>query len=205
MAYFITHSLLSSWLYAMSGNPYEDITSERDYMQEFLQVLRREPTGTTEVMQDGIDFENLVTRIATGTMSPNDQQEKTYDAARRVADRVRGGAFQFKALKRATINGVEFVLYGRLDVLKAGEIIDIKFSKSYDRGKYFDSTQHPMYFAIVPEASCFTYLVSNGSEVWSEPYLREETPDIHGVISDFADWLVATGYMTIYKEHWLTK
>lgn len=205
MAYLITHSLLSSWLYAMSGNPYEDMTTERDPMAEFMQVLRREPTETTPAMQDGIDFEDLVTRIATGKMYPNDQEERTYDAARRVADRVKGGTFQLKASKRATINGMEFILYGRLDVLKAGEIIDIKFSKGYERGKYFDSTQHPMYFAIVPEATHFTYLVSNGTEVWSEPYFREETPSIEAVISDFVDWLVATGYMPVYKEHWESK
>lgn len=28
--YLMTHSLLSSWLYAMKSSPYEDATSERD-------------------------------------------------------------------------------------------------------------------------------------------------------------------------------
>lgn len=203
--YLMTHSLLSSWLYAMAGNPYEDMTTERDPMAEFMQVLRREPTETTPAMQDGIDFEDLVTRIAKGTQRPGDPDEPTYEAAVNVAGRVRGGTFQFKAYKNITVNGMDFLLYGRIDVLKAGEVIDIKFSKSYERGKYFDSTQHPTYMELVPEAVKFTYLVSNGREVWSEPYLREETPGIHGVISDFVDWLVATGYMAVYKEHWATK
>lgn len=222
MAFLITHSLLSSWLYAMSGNPYEDMTTERDPMAEFMQVLRREPTETTEAMQNGIIFEDLVTAILkkndtfgfyemydqdsmNGMVPAAIEEHKWYEAALKVANRVKGGTLQLKASKKATVNGMEFVLYGRLDVLKAGEIIDIKFSKGYERGKYFDSTQHPMYFAIVPEATRFTYLVSNGTEVWSESYFREETPPIEAVISDFVDWLVATGYMPVYKEHWESK
>lgn len=203
--YLMTHSLLSSWLYAMEGNPYEDMTTERDPMSEFMQVLRREPTETTSAMQDGIDFEDLVTRIAKGTQRPGDADETAYEAAVNVANRVRGGVFQFKAYKNITVNGTDFLLHGRIDVLKAGEVIDIKFSKGYERGKYFDSTQHPVYMELVPEAKKFTYLVSNGHEVWHETYFREETPSIHGFISDFVDWLVATGYMAIYKEHWATK
>ena len=61
MRYMVTHSLLSSWLYAMKDNPYEDMTTERDYFQEFLTVLKREPTETTEAMRNGIEFEDLVT------------------------------------------------------------------------------------------------------------------------------------------------
>ena len=52
--YLMTHSLLASWLYTMKENPYEDMTTERDPMGEFMQTLRREPTLTTEAMQNGI-------------------------------------------------------------------------------------------------------------------------------------------------------
>ena len=38
--YLMTHSLLSSWLYTMKGNPYEDMTTERDPMAEFMQIGR---------------------------------------------------------------------------------------------------------------------------------------------------------------------
>ena len=75
----------------------------------------------------------------------------------------------------------------------------------YDRGKYFSSTQHPTYFEIVPEAKSFTYLVSNGSEVWTERYYREETPSIIPTISDFLEWLDALGLAPLYKEKWLAR
>lgn len=198
----MTHSLLSSWLYTMKENPFEDMTTERDPMAEFMQTLRREPTPTTEAMQNGIDFEDLVTDIIHGRADP---KAPWYTAAERVARRCAGGVLQYKARKPIEVGGVQLLLYGRLDCLKAGEIIDVKFSKSYDVGKYFSSTQHPTYFELIPEARRFTYLVSNGSAVWPETYRRDEAPSIFPVISDFLDWLRATDLIGLYLEKWATK
>ena len=200
--YLMTHSLLSSWLYAIKENPYEDMTTERDPMDEFMTVLRREPTPTTEAMQKGIDFENLVTAILGGQGDP---KNKWYDAAVKVAGIIRGGVLQVRVRKEIQVGGMTLVLYGRLDALKAGGVYDIKFSGSYDRGKYLTSTQHPVYLEIVPEAEHFTYLVSNGSEVWTEQYRREDTPSIFPIISDFLDWLTVHGLLELYKEKWLAK
>ena len=198
----MTHSLLSSWLYTMKENPFEDMTTERDPMAEFMQTLRREPTPTTEAMQNGIDFEDLVTDIIHGRADP---KAPWYTAVERVARRCAGGVLQYKARKPIEVGGVQLLLYGRLDCLKAGEIIDVKFSKSYDVGKYFSSTQHPTYFELIPEARRFTYLVSNGSAVWPETYRRDEAPSIFPVISDFLDWLRATDLIGLYLEKWATK
>ena len=197
----MTHSLLSSWLYTMKENPYEDLTTEKDPMEEFMQTLRREPTPTTDAMQKGIDFEDMVTGFITGD-KPLNFNENWQDAALRVADIIRGGLLQYKAKRTVTVNGMDFLLYGRLDALKAGVIYDIKFSSGYERGKFVAGTQHPTYLEIVPEATCFKYLISNGSEVWTETYTREETPSIFPVISDFVDWLRATGLLDLYKEKW---
>lgn len=203
--YLITHSLLSSWLFAIKEDPFEDATTERDHYAEFLDVLNRVPTPTTEAMQNGIDFEELVTSIANGAEWHTDKENKWYDAAAKVAGIVRGGQFQYKAKKVVTVGGIEFLLYGRLDVLKAGTIYDIKFSKSYDRGKYFSSTQHPLYLKLIPEAREFTYLISNGTDVWTETYTPTETRSIFPVISDFTDWLVDHDLWKIYAEKWEAK
>ena len=81
-------------------------------------------------------------------------------------------------------------------------IYDIKFSRGYERGKFYSSTQHPTYLLLIPEAQQFSYLVSNGMDVWTECYRRDETPDIRPIISDFFDWLDAYGLMAEFKEHW---
>lgn len=203
--YLMTHSLLASWLYMMKENPFEDATTERDPMAEFMQVLRREPTQTTEAMMNGNIFEDLVLRIVNGCADPADPSEQWYGAAEKVAHRVRGGVTQFRVSRTINVDGMTLLLYGRLDWLKAGEIVDVKFTKSYEPGKYFDSTQHPVYFELVPEAQTFTYMVSNGSAVWPETYRREESPSIYPVISNFLEWLTAAGLMDIYKEKWLAK
>lgn len=198
--YLMTHSLLSSWLYAMKSSPYEDLTSERDAYGDFLKTLRREPTETTQAMQNGIDFENMVTDIVNGVEVDSD--EKWYDAACKVAKIVSGGQLQYKAKKQIVISGIPILLYGRLDVLKAGEIIDIKFSSGYERGKFFDSTQHPVYLELIPEAYQFTYLITNGSDVWKETYRREETHSMIPTIEYFLSYLKESGLWEEYAKHW---
>lgn len=203
--YLMTHSLLSSWLYAMKSNPYEDATTERDPYEEFLQTLRREPTPTTEAMQNGIEFEDLVTAIINNDVEKMKAHPSWFDAAFDVATVVGGGTLQYRAKREIYVDDMCFVLYGRLDVLKGGVIYDIKFTKNYDVGKYFDSTQHPTYLRIVPEAEKFVYLASNGSQVWPETYRRDETPPIEPIISDFLSFLKANDLFEIYKEHWEAK
>lgn len=204
MAYMITHSLLSAWLRSISENPYDDATQEDSSKEEFLRVLRREPTPTTEAMQNGIDFEDMVTALTQGR--PTDPKKAAWlEAAQKVADIVRGGQLQYAAKRYVQAYGTEIMLYGRLDALKAGHIYDIKFSKSYERGKYYDSTQHPMYLQLIPEAMDFTYLVSNGTDVWTERYRREEPAPIMYTVNNFLSWLHTMGLMQLYQEKWLAR
>lgn len=201
-AYLLTHSLLSSWLYSLKENPYGDMETDKDSREEFLKVLRHEPTETTEAMQNGNDFEALVTAIIQGT---GNRSDKWYAAASAVASELRGAQLQFSVSKRVLIAGQEYVLHGRFDALRAGVISDIKFSKNYEKGKYYDSTQHPMYMFLMPTANEFTYIVSNGSGVWHETYAREETRDIFPIITSFLSWLEDAGLLDLYKKHWVAK
>lgn len=201
MAYMVTHSLLSSWLYSMKEDPYSDATMEDTSKEDFLRVLRREPTPATEAMQNGIEFEDMVTAMLTG-QETNAKRSAWLEAARQVAGIVQDGKLQLVCRKYTQIAGLDLMLYGRLDAMKAGHIYDIKFSKGYERGKYFGSTQHPMYMELVPAALDFTYLVSNGTEVWTERYRRDETPPIEPIIRNFMEWLKAVGLMDIYLQHW---
>lgn len=218
MEYMVTHSLLSAWLYTMKENPYEDASQEeRDPFATFLLTLMREPTEQTQAMKDGIDFENLVTEIINGRYdTPADDllpDEAEYErfinsayfkAAERVATMLKGSILQCRAYKTVRVNGLDIFLYGRLDALKAGTIYDVKYSKKYERGKYIGSTQHLTYFEVVPEAERFVYIISNGVDVWTEEYRRDETDSIIPIISDFLDWLdvvdLKSTFMTFWKK-----
>jgi len=166
----------------------------------FWATLNREPIPVTEAMQKGNDFENLITDIINGKDVTN---HEWYEAALRVATIINGGVLQYKTQKDITVNGLQLVLIGRLDALKAGTIYDTKYSGNYDAGKYINSTQHPSYFELVPEAKQFTYLVSNGYQLWAETYRRDETPSIVPTIEDFLNWLNMQGLMDIYKNKWI--
>lgn len=205
MRYLMTQSLLASWEYQWSN--FEKYNERAEEFQEkawndFLSTLRRKPIPTSGAMQNGIDFENLVTDIILGHGDPT---HRWYNAAYEVARDVQGGQLQLVATKEVTVAGLCFLLYGRLDCLKAGIISDIKFSSKYDVGKFFGSPQHPMYMELVPEAHEFTYIISNGSRVWHETYQREECGSIFDTIQEFIEYLKMVGLLPLYKELWQIK
>jgi hypothetical protein len=206
MRYMITQSLLNSWIWTMKENPYEQMSDSDEEklskMDEFMLTLNREPIPTNEAMQNGIDFEELVIKIATD--APN-YDHKWCAAASEVAAVVKGALFQFRASKEVEVQGMTLLLYGKFDALKAGVIYDIKFSKSYESGKFIESIQHPMYMELCPEAEYFSYLISNGSNVYQETYRRDETESIIPTIEQFLTWLDGNGLTDIYKEKWLAQ
>lgn len=220
--FMVTHSLLSSWLYAMRDDPMEDATTKADHFADFMMTLRREPTKTSPAMQDGNNFESLVTAVLQkkDTISFPEINHKTgkatvfsgapadhrwYESASTVANLLAGSQLQYKASRIIHVQDEEIFLYGRLDALKGGTIYDIKFSRGYERGKYISSTQHPMYMELVPEAERFVYVISGGTEVWTESYRRSETPSIVPTIADFLSWLQAMDLMPLYQEKWLAR
>lgn len=190
----ITQSLLGAWLYQ-----YQAFDQESAH-KDFLRVLRREKSKPTQAILDGIQFENMVTACCEG--SPPPEGHKWSWAVRAIADRVQGSQFQVAAQRTAVVEDIPFLLYGRLDALKAGAIYDIKFSRSYQVGKYLDSPQHAMYFALVPEARRFEYLVFTGSDVCVEKYDREDAPDIRSTIRDFMKYLEASKLDKLYCQKW---
>lgn len=193
----ITQSLLGAWLYQYQA--FDQASAHKD----FLRVLRREKSKPTQAILDGIQFENMVTACCEG--SPPPEGHKWGEAVRAISDRVRGAQFQVVAQRVAVVREIPFLLYGRLDALKAGVIYDIKFSRSYQVGKYLDSPQHPMYFSLVPEARRFEYLVFTGSDVCVEGYDREDAPEIFPTIRNFINYLETSKLDKIYCQKWETR
>ena len=189
--FLLTQSLLGNWLYIYNAfEGYEDAAHA-----DFLKSLNREPIEQTEAMLAGIQFENMVNASAEGA-------EAKDQCVNAIADIVRGGQKQVALYNSMTADGIEFLLYGKLDYLKVGVIYDIKFSKSYEAGKYTESIQHPFYFALCPEARQFEYLVSNGNDVFIERYMQSETPGIEKTITEFLSYLNYSGLANIYFEKW---
>lgn len=192
--FLLTQSLLGSWLYQY------DAADPQKAHEEFIKTLKREKSRPTQAMLDGIQFENMVMAYCEGAMP--DREHKWFEGICGVGDIVKGWQFQVAAYKDKNIDRLDFLLYGKLDALKAGTIQDIKFSRTYETGKYINSPQHPMYFECVPESNIFTYVIYTGKDVCTETYYRSETPPIDETVRQFIEYLEDTELAKIYIENW---
>ena len=183
--YLITPSLLNSWKYAIS------LENEYGNLEDFKKVLSREPQETTEVQQIGYDFE--------------DYMINNYEPTK-------NGCYQVKLYKDITTKTGTYVLYGRVDCLKAGKIYDYKYAGSYDVGKFYDNYQTPIYLELEPNASEIEYLVCNNYKkdkgleelnLYHEVYKQEEIKiDIKQEIDNFISWLKTNDLYDLYLEKW---
>lgn len=202
--FLITQSLLSSWMYMFDCPE----GGEEDAKADFVRTLNREKKEPTDAMLNGIEFENAVYAAAAGVQrTPHPKWES---GIQKVAAIVRGAPVQVRVQRDIEVCGMTFVAYGILDVLKAGTIYDVKFkSRNFKdvelAGAYLESPQHPMYFYIVPEARDFVYLVSDGSDLYTERYTPDTSRPISDIIGEFILSITSMGLLDIYKEKWLAK
>ena len=165
----------------------------------FLKSLRKEETPPSVPMLNGIQFEKMVYEFAnTGQVL---QKDWTHGIMA-IGDRLKGAQFQVRLSKELTVDGMDFVLYGVLDALKAGTIYDVKFTQSYEKPRYFTSMQHPAYLELCPEADKFTYLISDGNLIWEETYTAVGTQPIKYAIGDLIRFLTEHDLMEEYKKYW---
>lgn len=198
MTYWMTQSLLSSWIYY--------INAEEEYTafawESFSDTLQRKGKEPTKAMQDGIDFEDMVNRLVAGKPLEGEFNAKWEAAARRFAERCASGLSQVPITGDLSVSGMDFCLYGVCDYIKAGLIMDIKKVTRYSYGKYQHSPQHPMYLHLLPEAKRFDYLIFDGSNCYVETYRREDCPSIGQMISEFIRFLRDNNELDTYKHFW---
>lgn len=207
----VTASLLSSWLWYLQD--------ESDNAKEsFLTVLRREQTPDNPAMKSGRAFETRVRfltesnyqfterDVADVAETADDVDDDYNECVKEVADIVSGGAWQASSSIIVNIGGVEFCLYGRRDVLKGAWVYDLKFTKTFEIGKYLDSPQTEMYIRLTPEVLGMKYLACDGKTVYEDSYLREDVGLIDTTVQNFWNWLGQNPEMKeIYCEKWQSK
>lgn len=182
--YLITPSLLNSYQYYIQ----DEFKSPADSRAEFLKTLSREKFEPNEAMKRGIIFEqdiDLACRFGNRYRGTT-REEIISD----LADIVVGGLWQQTCKKELKIGNQEFLLYGRMDVVKIDTIYDIKFTSNYELGKFYNSSQHLIYLYCLGLPK-FQYLISDGKEYWTEDYHNHEgiEDELKGMISDFMEYL----------------
>ncbi len=192
--FLITQTLLSSWQWVYKLD---------DGYQDFLDTLNKKPIHQTKAMLEGIRFENVLNAVLSGASI--DPTHEWYAPVMKLKPVLEGAQQQVKVSRDIQVNGIDFVVYGVLDFLKAGIIYDSKFSKTYHVGKYRDSPQHPSYFFIVPEAYEFQYKICDGTYIYTETYRPDEVEPIERTIGHFMDFLDRQNLVDTYTTNWISK
>ena len=202
--YLITPSLLNAWLYiwesARNVIEYEKdevcLEDKRtDTMEksklDFIDTLNKIQKEPNEYMKEGLAFE--------------DRCYKGNSECAKINEIIKGGAFQIVGTKQITVDDIDFLMYGRLDVLKGGVIYDIKRVWKYKKPKYQWSSQHRFYLDLFPEAKMFEYLIYDGSTMHLERYFSDNCTPTELIIKDFIKWLKKENLLEIYLEKWRAK
>ena len=154
----------------------------------------------TTAMLDGIQYENVLNSVLDGAEITPDHE--WYAPITEMAEELQGAQQQVTLFRDINVNGVDFLIHGVLDYLRAGEIWDCKFSKTYKLNKYLGSPQTAFYAYLVPEARRFTYIISDGTWVYRERYPREIIEPIEPYIKNFMQFLDMHNLVNIYTEKW---
>lgn len=179
---------------------FDFIFKREDGWDDFLLTLNREKKPPTQAMLDGVAFESAVNGVLDGF--PVSKDNPLAEQINWCADYLNGSQKQVTLYKAINLDGEQICLHGVLDFLKAGTIYDTKFSKTYSVGKYYTSPQTPMYFALVPEAKRFEYVVCDGKYVYRESYTPDEVTPIETHIRHFIRFVKERGLWDTYKEKW---
>lgn len=196
--YLVTPSLYSSWSYYRSA--------EHTGKEDLLKTLRKVREPPSENMLLGIQLEEDVIRLARGQRVVN-ESEQWINCCMEIADEVRGGLFQEKLYTDMRVGDWDVLLYGKADCVRRDFGKDIKFTKSYDLGKYSDSIQHDLYMFCggLPR---FRYLVCNGNSVFHEDY--HQTPKSVGIMKAriyemLCDVLADADFRTAFIANWTSR
>lgn len=205
--YLITPSLLGSFTWYLSDE-------SEDGREKFLQTLGRIKTPSTPTQQKGLDFESAICRVAEHLAKWKCESDcvpalefANYQVVKEIAEQVCYGLWQQSVKKEIKIGNLEFLLYGRTDVIKRDIIYDIKFTSNYELGKFQDSSQHLIYL-YCSELPKFSYLISDGKDWWKEDYVNDGNVEnrIKSMISDFLGYLENDKEAgELYFNNWVSK
>ncbi|MHA1302160.1 MAG: hypothetical protein ACTSPI_00460 [Candidatus Heimdallarchaeaceae archaeon] len=160
---------------------------------DLTNYLNRAPFEPNDYMKLGQEYENQVQKLSQGMKVDN-----LMPTAANMAKLVAGGTWQVKIKGRITIDEQKYFLSGRIDVLKKGEIIDIKTTQEYKgEDKYLGTTQHLLYLYSAHSQNwkhnIFKYLVSDFKEIHEVKFEVNDWEllriEVHRIISEFLTFL----------------
>lgn len=168
---YITPSLYSSWYW------YTEATGDKEEQAklDFENALNKVKSEPTEAMQDGIDYENKIRKLAEHlgginpiTDVPYEELLKQYDDVDiQIAELLKNGIWQQNIIQKTLRLPLELCLPGNAVAFKGvmdtldiynGIIYDLKKTKNFRRSQYDYSIQHLVYM-YCSELYKFRYII----------------------------------------------
>ena len=184
--YLITPTLINSFQYYID----DEFKSPADSRADFLKTLSKEKFEPNQAMQKGIDFENDIKAKCDNILLDKKENIDYEVICNDIATIVKNGLWQQTCKKELQIGNQEFLLYGKMDVIKRDTIYDIKYTSNYELGKFLGSAQHLIYLYCTGLPK-FKYLISNGKDFWIEDYFNSVNIEnkIKNKINNFLSYL----------------
>lgn len=202
MRYLLTPSLYDNWRF------YRLLESKEK--QDFLDTLLKKEVEKTPQMMAGIKFENDILKISKGrsdfveSVKEIEGDDAYLKCVTEVAATVREGLWQERVMFDAHLSGTDFLIYGKMDVVKRDWIYDIKRTENYEVGKYTESVQHPVYMKG-SGINKFRYIISDGESVWHEDYAMTDGMEaaMWSSLRDLVDGIMDDDdFRRAYQEKW---
>ena len=171
MARLITPSLLNSFAW-YNNCPY---SWKEKAIQDLSNYLNRVPFEPNEYFERGNKYEKQVKALCNGW-----KVEDPMPTIKEMAKLCKGGLWQQNTKVFIVIDNVEYIVCGRIDVLKKDEIIDIKTTSNYKgEDSYLSTSQHVLYLYANHEI---------GGTINKFRYLVSDFNEIHKVSFEVEDW-----------------
>ena len=144
-------------------------------------------------MKLGAAYEAQVRKLTMG-MKVKDAMPTAKEMAERVAD----GAWQVTVKSTIEIDGVLYMIYGKVDVLRKGEIVDIKTTQNFKNPDYYlEGHQHLFYLWCAKKLKWkhekFVYLVTDFKEIHEVEFEVGDwdlfNMEVHKRLTDFIGFL----------------
>lgn len=161
----LSPTLLDSFRYYLK---IEDEERSQQARTELLARLKGEKSLPNEAMRIGIAFEDNVVEAIRGHYIPVSDDEKYDKCVYEIAKSLKGSIYQCEI----SVVAGDVLIEGCADFLKHNRIIDVKTTRSYKVGKYYNNTQHLAYLLAKKDDGItkFRYLISDLKNVYKEDY-----------------------------------
>ena len=174
------------------------ISWKQDAYEQLKRTVGRAPWVPNASLERGTTFENQIYGILKAGTEDTVQCTPKF---REILYACKGGQFQRKTKSFLTIDGQEYLLYGKLDIYFPDRIKDIKTTGKYGgKDKYLSTSQHHIY-CFGENIKDFTYIIAEfpkpeSYEISSVNYVEYSSPSrdfeeayVRAKITDAVEWL----------------